>query len=179
MRWASRSLTLAAVPALSLWVAGCGGRPVSPNPPVPPSPVRPVPPAPPPLGPLTDVETRLLTAHNAARSSAGLAPLAIDARLTVSAAAQAADCARLGRLSHTGADGSNPWQRMTRAGYPWVAASENAAAGQRTPDEAVGDWLRDPPHRANVLGDYRHVGGAVARGADGKLYWVCDYGRPR
>jgi len=45
-------------------------------------------------------------------------------------------------------DGSDPAQRVERAGYRYRATGENIAAGQMKPEEAVAGWIKSPQHCA-------------------------------
>lgn len=135
---------------------------------------------------------------NAARAAHGLHPLAIDNRLAAAAWDQGRDCFLMGSLSHRGLDGSWPWDRMARYGFPCRAAGENATqtlerGGSVLPPDpalialsarqAVSDWMTaDPWHRANVLGDWTVMGCAAvpATGryaAVGGTFWVVDFAR--
>lgn len=75
-----------------------------------------------------------------------------------------------------------------RAGYlPARAFSENLAWGQGelgSPLRTLGQWLRSPPHRANLLARrWRDLGIAVERGQmfgrGGVSLWVMQFGRRR
>ncbi len=81
----------------------------------------------------------LLGLHNVARAKMRLPPYRADPRLTAAAQAHADDMARRRRLDHKGADGSQPWDRATRAGYHWRAVAENVAAGQTTTESVMKD----------------------------------------
>ena len=133
------------------------------------------PPAPPPA-PLPEtvsqVATRLV---NVARAAAGLSAVGEDPRLDASAAGHSADQAARQTMTHSGANGSTPGQRMQSAGFGWHTWGENVAVGQRTTDEAVSAWLNSPPHRANILNPaFTSIGTASAVGPDGRLYWTMD-----
>jgi uncharacterized protein YkwD len=141
-----------------------------------PAPLPPV--APPVVSPApADVPTALLVAHNAARAAAGLAPLVLDSTLCAAAQGHARQMARYG-VAHDGIGDGTPEQRIKESGYMFREASENVAMGQRDAAAAVGDWMSDPPHRANVLGPYRHLGGGMATSKSGMNFWCCDYGSP-
>lgn len=159
-----------------------------PRPVVPPTPLPPTPP--PPAG---DVAQALLMGHNVERAKAGLPPLKLDARLTAAAQGHARRMAAAGRMAHEGLGDGDPWSRIRAAGYAYAEASENLAEGGPvpvpsdrgdfdfrpwSPAEAVEAWMDDPPHRANVLGRWAHMGGASAADAAGNVYYCCDYGRP-
>jgi len=122
--------------------------------------------------PSTDDVAQLLLAHNQVRGQRGLSALRLDARLCVSAQRVADACVRLGYLDHS-ADGLTPWQRIQQVGYSYTSASENLAKGQRTAEEVVQSWLADPPHAANVFGEWVDVG--FARTQD---VWAADYAIP-
>ena len=61
--------------------------------------------------------------------------------------------------------------------YPDTAASENIAEGQPDAASVVAAWMDDPPHRANILGDYDRVGVGMARDDMGSIYWCADFVR--
>jgi uncharacterized protein YkwD len=142
-----------------------------------PRPARPPLPPPPGAGGVLPA-LALLAAHNAARAAAGLAPLVLDSTLCAAAQAHAEFMARQGVLAHAGIGDGDPRQRIKERGYVFREASENVAMGQRDAAAAVGDWMSDPPHRANVLGDWKHMGGGMATSKSGMNFWCCDYGSP-
>ena len=75
-------------------------------------------------------------------------------------------------FSHTGSDGSQPWDRMSRAGYSWNFAGENIAVGQTSVADVMSSWMNSPGHRANILDSgFSHVG--VARVGN---YWAQVFG---
>jgi uncharacterized protein YkwD len=139
---------------------------------------RPAPTPPPPAPGGVSPALALLAAHNAARAAAGLAPLMLDSTLCAAAQGHAEFMARQGVLAHAGIGDGDPWQRMKERGYVFREASENVAMGQRDAAAAVGAWMSDPPHRANILGPYMHLGGGMAVAASGMNFWCCDYGSP-
>jgi hypothetical protein len=100
----------------------------------------------------------LLSGTNAARSSNGLAPLALNAQLNNSAQAKAQDMANKDYWAHVSPDGTQPWYFFDQAGYSYVRAGENLAYGFLTSQGAVDGWMNSATHRANILGDYADVG---------------------
>ena len=147
--------------------------------------------APPAMDDPRDVARRALALVNAARSEpqtcgarsfASAPPLRLDTILGSVAAEHARDMASNGRMSHEGSDGSEPQERMTRAGYPWRLVAENVAAGQTTADEVVATWLASPGHCVNIMNpDLREMGIAfafVASSPDG-TYWAQTFGTRR
>ncbi len=109
-------------------------------------------------------------------------PLRWNATLAAAAAAHAEDMARLDYFSHTGRDGSNPAQRVERAGYRYRGTGENIAAGQMQPEAAVAGWLKSPPHCANLMNrTFTEMGAAYAVNAKSAMgvYWTQEFGVPR
>lgn len=47
--------------------------------------------------------------------------------------------------------GLSPFQRMTQAGYNWLSAAENIAAGNSTAAATIAQWMASAGHRANIL----------------------------
>lgn len=109
------------------------------------------PPPPPPPLPVTPEAMRVMELVNAERAAAGLAPLELSEELTAAAQAHSEGMAYTGVISHIGADGRGPAERISEAGYPWLRCGENIAVGQPTPEEAISFWMGSPPHRANIL----------------------------
>jgi Cysteine-rich secretory protein family/IPT/TIG domain len=123
-------------------------------------------------------DDEVLLRVNQFRHSYGLAPLARNSDLDVSAQAHSEDMARRNVMSHYGANGSNPGQRIHAAGYPWVTWGENVAYGWATPAIVMNAWINSPGHRANLLNaNFREIGiGVASSPATGRLYWTQDFG---
>lgn len=125
-------------------------------------------------------EAELLAAEvvrltNLERAAVGRSALAVHPAASAAAMAHSADQAAMGRMTHTGSDGSDAGTRLTRAGFTWGAWGENVAAGQRTAAEVVGAWMASPVHRANILSStFRVIGIGVATAPDGTRYWTMD-----
>ena len=92
-----------------------------------------------------------LTLINDYRATKGLKPLKLDPRLTIAAKAQSRDLAKTDRISHYGADGSSPWDRVKRAGYDAKIAAENVGTGQASLEEVFKGWTQSPGHNRNLL----------------------------
>ena len=92
------------------------------------------------------------------------------------------EMARYNYFSHNGRDGSEPWDRVERAGYRYRSMGENIAAGQRSPEDAVAGWIKSPDHCANLMNPvFTEMGAALAVNARSELgmYWTQEFGRPR
>lgn len=141
-------------------------------------PINPPPPKPPP--PSGSFAAQLLAEHNITRQAHGLPAYVSSPVLVQLAQKQSEFQAARNHIGHDGPGGSSVWDRLRSAGYQWLAASENAAAGQRTPGEAVEDWVSSTVgHRHNVLGNFTECGGGMAASANGTNYWTVVYATPR
>lgn len=116
---------------------------------------------------------------NQYRRDNGLKPLKLNAELTAAAKAHARDLAKWDRISHYGSDGSNPWDRVKRAGYKARLAAENVGTGQASFDEVMKGWRNSPGHNKNLLlGDAEHMGLALVTEpkTEFKSFWTLVIG---
>jgi uncharacterized protein YkwD len=130
------------------------------------------------------VQERVIELVNAARAVArrcgrkrfDAAPgLVRSAPLERAALAHARDLAARRALGHRGSDGSEPAERVARAGYVWAAVAENVAAGLMTAQDVVEGWLASPSHCANIMNPrFKDMGVAfaLADGERGGIYWA-------
>ena len=88
---------------------------------------------------------------NAARADAGLDPLTRDSALDRLARKWAYKIAADGELSH------NP-DLAEQVPDGWQGIGENVAMGYPTGAEMHRGWMSSDGHRANILGDYTHIG---------------------
>jgi len=109
------------------------------------------------------------------------APLSVSRKLNEAAGAHARDMATRKYFEHRGSDGSEPKERVRRAGYESRLTGENIALGPESAEEVVAGWLHSPGHCANIMdARFRDVGVGVATGTKrGQIYWVQDFGSPR
>jgi uncharacterized protein YkwD len=94
----------------------------------------------------------------------------------------AEDMARYNYFSHSGRDGSDPAQRVERAGYRYRSTGENIAAGPMKPEDAVAGWIKSPPHCANLMNPaFTEMGVAFAVDPRSEMgvYWTQAFGTPR
>lgn len=122
---------------------------------------------------------------NAFRLANGLPPLAVNTQLTIAAQKYAQSLAIDDNWSHTGTDGSSPWDRITAAGYNFSEAAENLAAGHTTAASAIKGWINSPGHRRNLLAyQVQEIGVGYyyypqdAGKVTFKHYWAQDLGTP-
>ncbi len=118
---------------------------------------------------LADEVIRLVNAERAKAKCAAAKP---DGRLTTAALTHSDEMARLGYLSHTGQDGTDPSRRARAAGYP-AAASENIAVGYPDAKSVMNSWLASPGHRGTIVNcKTKSLGVGLVRNAAGTPYWT-------
>ena len=136
------------------------------------------------------VRSRVVALVNEARSQgrrcgserfAAAPPLRISSALTDAAEEHAGDMARKKFFEHRGSDGSEPKDRVQRAGYRHRLTGENIALGPQSAEEAVAGWLDSPGHCANIMEPrFQDIGIGLATGRKrGQVYWVQEFGAPR
>jgi uncharacterized protein YkwD len=121
----------------------------------------------------------LVRAINGARAANGLPALQVDVRLQTAAVGQSTFLASVGRLDHSGPDGSNVLTRVMRLGYRGHMVGEDLAAGMG-PAATVRAWMASPGHRENLLASGFHMlGVGVAVGSLGGMsapFVTADFG---
>lgn len=104
-------------------------------------------------------------------------PLIWNDDLEKAAAAHASDMYQKNYFSHTGKNGSNPQDRIIKAGYGYkgfksYAAGENIAFGQEHIDEVMNGWIKSEGHCRNLMNPaFKEVGVA-----EDHHYWVQEFG---
>jgi uncharacterized protein YkwD len=122
------------------------------------------------------MERQVITLVNQRRADAGCGPVAYRDRLASAAFHHSKDMAVNDFFSHTGSDGSTPWDRAKRAGYK-SAHSENLAAGHKTAEAVVQGWMDSPKHRTNLLNcRSKGIGVGMRRGGSHGIYWTQMFG---
>jgi uncharacterized protein YkwD len=125
-------------------------------------------------------EAQVFSLVNAERAKEGIGPLARNGKLDAAAQRHSNDMACNNFMSHTGSDGSSPWDRMNQAGYDWIRAAENIAAGQSTPESVVAAWMNSTQgHRETILDpNLEDIGIAYAYKSSTSYghYWTTDFG---
>lgn len=114
----------------------------------------------------------VLALVNKARAKKRLTPLVCDARLARAARLHAEDMCANKYLSHTSKDGRAFHERFTAQGAEFMAAGENVAHGQTTPQEVHTGWMNSAEHRKNMLNkEFVRLGVGYAV-CGGRPYWV-------
>ena len=121
----------------------------------------------------------LLVEVNGARAREGVPPVWPNTLLIRAAQAHAQELADGKASGHVGADGSNPLERITDAGYLASAFGENTATGSSDPEPIVAAWLTSPGHRAVLLDpSLEEIGLGGVLDTD-RPVWVADFGARR
>ena len=122
------------------------------------------------------LRSSMLCLVNRVREHRDLRPLSYNADLRNSASGHSSDMVVNHYFSHYGLHGSTVVSRIARSGYLARVSSyftgENigGGAGSRfgSPIAVFRQWMRSPPHRANILDrDFHDFGVGVARGFPG------------
>lgn len=107
-------------------------------------------------------ESELAGLINQQRVSAGLPELAWQGQLAAAARGHSLDMACNNYFSHTGSDGSSPFDRIIAQGYSYSYAGENIYGGGGTynsPQAAFDAWMASPGHHDIMLSPtYTQVG---------------------
>ncbi|MBT9314759.1 CAP domain-containing protein [Leptothoe spongobia] len=104
-------------------------------------------------------ENEVLRLTNEFRKENGLKALVLDTNLDETADKHSKDMADQDYFSHTGKDGSKPWDRAKDEGYESGTVGENIAAGYGSAKAVVEGWKNSPGHRANMLNaNYNEIG---------------------
>jgi uncharacterized protein YkwD len=107
-------------------------------------------------------------------------PVFRSALLDRAAQRHAEEMARRGYFDHRAPDGSEPRDRVRRAGYRPRLTGENIAFAPESAEEVVRGWLDSPGHCENIMdARFREIGIGLATGSRrGHIYWVQDFGSP-
>ncbi len=105
---------------------------------------------------------------NAERAKHGLSPLTYDSVLAKAANIRAMETKTY--FSHTRPNGTSCFTALDEVGYSYRSAGENIAYGQSSAQEVMTAWMNSEGHRANILGNYTHIGIGVYE-SGGIIYW--------
>lgn len=121
----------------------------------------------------------VLALLNPVRAAAGSSAVSLDARLAAAASGHAAAMAAAGRLGVEGRDGVSLHQRITAAGYRYLAVGEHLVSGPRTPAEFVDYCLRTHRTRRTLLEPaFTHTALAHVTDRGGTTYWTAVWASP-
>jgi len=129
-------------------------------------------------------ESQLIDLINAERTNQGFSALTYNSLLTSAAKSHSLDMACQNYFSHTGSDGSSPFDRISWTGYSYQAAAENIFAGSgsyNTPQQAFDSWMSSSGHRDNMINpDYTEIGIGCAGNSSGAYedYFTAVFAKP-
>jgi uncharacterized protein YkwD len=131
---------------------------------------------------ISRVESTIVRCTNHERAVRGLPALHRNRALRHAASYHARNMLRYGFFAHHDVFGNTPIDRVARfsrrGAFRWVG--ENIAVGYWSPADACRAWMASADHRANILdGRFRTIGVGFARAANGRTYYVQDFGSPR
>lgn len=131
-------------------------------------------PSPPPPPSTSSISARVLELINRVRAANGVAPLAENNALNVEAQRYSEVLRDTGCNGHQCEVNASFDDRLARAGYGLdVAAAENIARGETTPEEAVAFWIGSEIHHGNQIDpNMKSAGAGLARGGPLGFYWV-------
>lgn len=138
---------------------------------------------------IAQIEITIVEMTNAFRQRHQLAPVQADQKLANAARAYAAYLARTGKFAHD-ADGRQPSERVTAAGYQFCYVAENLALQpadarlgvRELARETVEGWINSKGHREAMLAAHAtETAVAIAPARDGppRLVAVQLFARPR
>jgi uncharacterized protein YkwD len=122
--------------------------------------------------PKPNEESRIFKMTNVLRKQKGKPVFVRNHRLDKAARAHAMNMAKQGIMNHV-LDGKRPSDRIKSTVYVFHAYGENIANAWGRPDNTTAMfnfWLKSPPHLANILGPFIHVGIGVVVSESGKYY---------
>ncbi|WP_082195525.1 S-layer homology domain-containing protein [Bacillus testis] len=96
-------------------------------------------------------EKKVVELTNVERTKQGLKPLILNVSLNKVAHEKAEDMKRNNYFSHTSPTYGSPFDMMKKFGISYMAAGENIAKGQVSPEEVVKAWMNSAGHRQNIL----------------------------
>ena len=117
-----------------------------------------------------DLEQDVLNWTNQFRKSNGRQELIMREDLNEIARKHSEDMAK-GKTGF-GHDGFDKRYNKVRKIFQSCTAAENVAFGAVTGKDAVTQWRNSPPHRQNLLGNYRYIGIGTARDKNGRIYYT-------
>ena len=115
------------------------------------------------------IEHIVIQLVNQERARHGLSELRPDWELSRVARIKSADMLENNYFSHNSPVYGSPFDMIKAFGLHYRSAAENIARGQQTPHDVFRAWMNSSGHRANILGDFSHIG--VGYVEDGK-YWT-------
>ncbi len=121
---------------------------------------------------------RMQDSINALRAAKGLKPVELSPELTAAALTHSKDMSVQNRAWHFGSDGSNPFERVARAGYTGQLVGEAISETFEDDVQTLAAWMEDENTRAAIM-DPRadQMGIAWFQEPNGKIWWTLVLGQ--
>lgn len=118
-------------------------------------------------------EAQVVQRVNQERAKYGLRPLTANWELARVARVKSQDMRDRRYFSHQSPTYGSPFEMIRAFGITFVAAGENIAAGQPSPQAVMNSWMNSPGHRQNILNaNYTEIGVGYAKGGAYGHYWT-------
>lgn len=122
----------------------------------------------------------VLNLVNQERAKNGLSALTLNNDLTHIATMKASDMRDKNYFSHNSPTYGTPFEMLQQFGVKYTYAGENIAAGQKTSEQVMNDWMNSSGHRANILNkNYTQLGVGYVTGGEYGTYWVQLFTKPQ
>lgn len=110
---------------------------------------------------------------NVERKKQGLNELILSHNLNGIATKKAEDMRDNNYFSHQSQRYGSPFEMLQSFGVKYSSAGENIAAGQKSAQQVMTDWMNSSGHRANILNaNYKELGVGYVEGGTYGTYWV-------
>lgn len=117
---------------------------------------------------------------NKERTERGLNPVMMNSELNHVATLKAMDMRDNNYFDHNSTTYGSPFEMLQQFGIHYSYAGENIAAGQKTAEQVMNDWMNSSGHRANILNqNYTHLGVGYVEGGSYGTYWVQEFTKPQ
>ena len=125
-----------------------------------------------PTGQYAQFQQEVLNLVNKERTSRGLKPLTLNAKLSNVATMKSQDMINKNYFDHTSPTYGSPFDMMNKFGISYRTAGENIAMGQTTPQQVMNSWMNSEGHRKNILNpNFTELGVGIASNGS-SLYWT-------
>lgn len=123
---------------------------------------------------------QVLNLVNQERAKQGLKSLQMDDQLNYVATIKAKDMRDNNYFDHNSRTYGSPFDMMQQFGVHYSYAGENIAAGQKSAEQVMNDWMNSSGHKANILNkNYTHLGVGFVEGGSYGTYWVQEFTKPQ
>ncbi len=130
--------------------------------------------------PIVSQMEEVLDLVNEERNKQGLNPVMMNAELNHVATLKAMDMRDNNYFDHNSQNYGTPFEMLQRFGIHYSYAGENIAAGQKSAQQVMNDWMNSSGHRANILNaNYTHLGVGYVEGGSYGTYWVQEFTKPQ